>query len=531
MFGNKNIVWLVLASCYLSCLECSGVDDGGRCKICGKMTMMGSTHNCRPRKSFNSRGQSSSPRRDPEKDFITGKSLKDMQKLLPPLEGHKVLGIEIDKPRYQNEVHAYLKVEESFGKTSNWELTEPKYQYLNDSGEKHEKALAYYKNHTLLLPVLPIKGCENQSRNDLPADILSMVQYFEDEQNRAKTKLKIEALNIREQARLYKAMDGLCGRKIFAERGSKDNFDINQFGGEYVKFTPDKSVWGCTEYFYLVTPETKRIYEITLRTRKKDNFDKIKQSFEKKYTTQMDKQEDGSWQMYGKNNKGNERTITLSMDEEEISITLSDLAGKKQADKEGSKYLAHLREIESERKMAAEMAEEKALEESLLSIEKEQQAQRQKELVAMYELKSKLLSASELVGELRELEAIRMMCPIHKWDECYAPVYGGDYFTNSAKSQYFQSKMAAIQAGQKCTCYSEKAKQYSLKISEKMSKINLSAVFTEEVSDKIRAMLYAEDFKITDDERRNLRLVRDSKNSTFLRSYFRWQAERKEFDK
>lgn len=529
MCNIKSKVWMISAICWVALLECSGADSGGRCHICGRITMYGSNHICIPKKSHNTGKKHLNSQHDPEKDFITGKPLKDMQKLLPPLEGHKVSGIEIEKKwLHVDEVRAYLKVEESFGKTCNWELTDPE-KYANDERlQKHEKALEYYKKYTLLLPILPIKGYENRSREDLPASIIAMVQYFESEQNKARARLKIEELNIQESFRLYKAMNGLCGRKIFAERDPNDDFDINTFEGEYVKFTPEKSVWGCTEYIYLVTPKTKRIYEIKLTTKKNDDFEKIKQALEKKYNAKMDQQEDGSLQICGKNNKGNVRTIILKRDDAEIIITLSDQRGRNQAKKEGSKYLAHLREVESARQVAAEEAEKKAIEEAML-------LKKNKELAAMHEFKSRLLPVGEYAYELQRLECIRKECPIHKWDECYAPKYGDDFYTDQAKAEYFQSKMAAIQASQKCTCYTEQAKQCYLSIGRARGKceIALYDVVSKDISDKIYSMLHSTDIQLTDDEKSKLRLLMTIEiwYSTLLKSYQRWKEECEEFDK
>ena len=158
------------------------------------------------------------------------------------------------------------------------------------------------------------------------------------------------------------------------------------------------------------------------------------------------------------------------------------------------------------------------------------QAQRQKELDAMYELKGKLLPAGEYYYEFWSLERIRKNCPIHKWDELYAPVYGGDFYTNSAKAQYFQSKMAALQAGQKCTCYSEQAKRCYSNIIRMKKEVDLTPLLEDGVIGKIQTMLDARDFKITKDERFKLRLLTIERDTSF-ESVLQWLKERREFDK
>lgn len=55
----------------------------------------------------------------------------------------------------------------------------------------------------------------------------------------------------------------------------------------------------------------------------------------------------------------------------------------------------------------------------------------------------------ELQRRIEEEMHPERLCEIHKWKECYAPIFGGDYYTADAKAKYAQNYMKALELQEK----------------------------------------------------------------------------------
>ena len=312
-------------------------DDGRRCSLCGRMTMKGSRHICKVRKTRSNWTNGNDSGFPSDCDLLTGQKLSKMQKQLPLLGGFKVLGIEI--VRDYHGAKPCLKVSGGFGSTTLYELREPEY-----SSKKAEyiKAKAYYDSNVLLLPVLPT-GFNSISSEEFASDVKLILESIVADKNDAAAKKDAAAKeNVKrrqESETLYEKMKGLFVKKIFQPRDDADKFADDSFGGEYVEFTLAGnelfSGWKCA---YIVTPRGHRIYEIS--GSKNDISDmemsNIIRFLETSYGTKLVDNGDGEFSMQGTNSKGNKRVLMVRKSGAGMRISLLDSAGRDRAEAEGS---------------------------------------------------------------------------------------------------------------------------------------------------------------------------------------------------
>lgn len=166
------------------------VDDGGRCSICGKLTMRGSSHVCTPKKKRNSssvyvsRGSSSTSKGNgesssqdiPAKDEVKQSTLP---KFYDSITSHEVLGVVIDPEKEKPQLlcrnsSSYSSSECSF-----------------DIGGYPETASAYYKKYCALIPVLGVRGMKpNEKIED--ETLSAAVEQLKVARAEARVKLKAE---------------------------------------------------------------------------------------------------------------------------------------------------------------------------------------------------------------------------------------------------------------------------------------------------------------------------------------------------
>lgn len=128
---------------------------------------------------------------------------------------------------------------------------------------------------------------------------------------------------------------------------------------------------------------------------------------------------------------------------------------------------AQLLEIaEEKRRWNEEQEEKKRLEDE----ERERKAEELKDALAEVRKAEDNLEVAELVADKMYPERL---CEVHKWKECYAPKFGGDYYTEDAKAKYAQNYMKSLELQDKgllkCTCHDSELKKNWLYW---MSKVN-----------------------------------------------------------
>ena len=82
----------------------------------------------------------------------------------------------------------------------------------------------------------------------------------------------------------------------------------------------------------------------------------------------------------------------------------------------------------------------------------EKEAKQQREMMC-----EKLLAEYDLLSKLADSAWPERRCEIHKWKAEYAPVFGGDYYTEDARANYAQNYMKALELQErgllKCMCH------------------------------------------------------------------------------
>ena len=315
---------------------------------------------------------------------------------LPQLDGCNVLGLEF--AQFGNsQPGAYLKLRDSTGKELYYPLSKPPRQNLNDM-KRYEKALPYYGENKAEIQILPVTRYDDIN---CLSQIRSMQKRYESEIENAKREeqgansggVRIEIgddsiLELdqssdlpdkKELSRLFKLLDGFDSRKISSPRWDSDTFSSKKHGGEYVKFKPSKSFASFTDYTYLCTPKKHLIYRFILQTKdnSNDQLERAKKIIERRYKTNMIPLCDGGYLVLGENGKGHRRALVLKIDEVATTLTLTDGLGWKQAEKEKSKYISHLRKI-AEKKRLEEEARIRAEEEERRRIAEEAEAERRR---------------------------------------------------------------------------------------------------------------------------------------------------------
>ncbi len=139
-----------------------------------------------------------------------------------------------------------------------------------------------------------------------------------------------------------------------------------------------------------------------------------------------------------------------------------------------------------------------------------------------------------------ELCSVMKICPIHKWSEGFSPVFVGDYYTEQARTSYFQSKMAAIQAHQKCSCYgSDEKKLWSSIVENRKIIETLPIPFNDverdaaELKKRLDAVLESKLIVLSADARVRLKALRSHLDMRlrYLALQYEWQTDRSQFDK
>lgn len=133
---------------------------------------------------------------------------------------------------------------------------------------------------------------------------------------------------------------------------------------------------------------------------------------------------------------------------------------------------AQLLEIaEEKRRWNEELAKKKRLEEEERTKERERIAEERKKLEDAFAEVRKAKDELEVAKRVGDSMYPERLCEIHKWKECYAPIFGGDYYTEDAKAKYAQNYMKSLELQNKgllkCTCHdSEHWKNWRYLMSE-----------------------------------------------------------------
>ena len=345
----RILLTALLNICLFIPLQSPAYDDGGRCPICGKVTMLGGGHICKKRISA-SKVSAKDLIVPEDRDLLTGKKLADMQKTLPPFSGFKVHGIEIVWEF--NAARPCLKVSAGFGAVTRYELRDPASSYKRKEFEEVKK---YYEQNVLRLPVLPT-GLSEITGERFQSEVKPILDAILEDRRKAEERksnaTSEAAARQKESIAIFGRMNGLFGRTIFQERQASDKFSDDSYGGEYVEFTPadDEKFrgWKCT---YVVTPTTHRIYEISgsRGDMSEVEMSKMIRMLEERYGSIFKDNGDGQFVIQGKSAKGNVRTLTAQKDGMNMKITLLDSAGCKKAESEDSVVQKHRRELHEER--------------------------------------------------------------------------------------------------------------------------------------------------------------------------------------
>ena len=330
----------------------NGTDDGKRCPECGAATFFGGRHLCRPRGRAQPKPQVMAKKittidspfsADPGKDFLSGATLSEMQKKLPPFGDDKVLGIEIYKTYRGYQLR--LKLVGKFGKYLYYGLDEASYP-LNKN--VYAMVSRYYQENVLSLPVLPLSD-ENNSLSVMSEEsvneITRILESIKNDRENAQANI---AKRQKESLRIFNALGSLFGRKLYEKPSKDDDLAVGEFPGEQVRFKAnDEYGAGECDCFYLVTPKSNRIYEIFGCKANVDEktFALLQSAIELKIGTSFKPLQNGQVYVDGINNKGNARYLTLSYSNSELELKLIDKLGLLQAKKENAQYLASHDEV------------------------------------------------------------------------------------------------------------------------------------------------------------------------------------------
>lgn len=198
----RKIIVLIMAAMFLF-LEIYARDDGGRCSVCGKLTMKGSSHICKSRKKIRYRTISRPVTTDKkmvgkdgnEKKNLNRKNQKntDFAYLLPLLkvnnyEEIRVRGVAIN-PKMKN---AQL-------------ISDKRYYSIVDGMDiSEEPAASYYDKYCADIPVLGVVGSHGEVNDDLKNAVDQLNERKQSSTSRLKKLMKEAESNYRKyQTPLY----------------------------------------------------------------------------------------------------------------------------------------------------------------------------------------------------------------------------------------------------------------------------------------------------------------------------------------